>query len=237
MTKEQVLREFFTTALKGESKTYNDHNWYVCSGTIKNCLRSYIEGSGKYPYGLLKKPLSQYTIGEIMAFQANPRSSSSGQLWATGRYQIIPSTLKGLYAKAGLKTSDPYSPENQDRLAWQLLIERKAVRDYISGAVPDTTENLQKASLEIAKIWSSIGIPYNIGDKQKNQSYYASKGDKASVSSEVVQAKLRELRSNVAELLKRGIALVKKNPLLTISLTVVVTLSAYIIINQIIRKN
>jgi len=233
MSREELLRDFFNTVLKGESKTYNDHNWYVCSGS--GCLRGYIEGRSKYPYPLLKKPLSEYTIGEVMAFQANPRSGA-GQLWATGRYQIIPNTLKGLLPRTGLKTSDKYNVENQDKMAWSLLTERKAIRDYLSGAVPDTTENLQKASLEMAKIWSSIGIPYALNGKQKNQSYYHGGGDVASVSSEVIMAKLKELRSRAQELLSAGAEFIKKKPLLTISLTVVFCLSAYIIYNQLIKK-
>lgn len=235
MTREEVLKNFFNTVLKGESKTYNDHNWYVCKGTVSNCLRSYIQGRTAKPYGLLTKPLTQYTIGEVMAFQANPRSGA-GQLWATGRYQIIPTTLSGLLSKSGLKRSDLYNEANQDKLAWQLLVERKPIRDYLSGAIPDTTENLQKASLEMAKIWSSIGIPYTIGNKQKNQSYYHGGGDVASVSSEVIQAKLRELRSNISELVKRGVEFVKKKPLLTFSLAIVGTLAIYILYKQLIRR-
>lgn len=194
--REQALKQFFDTVLKGESKTYNDHNWYVTGSS----LRSYIEGRNKNPYSLLKKPLSQYTIGEVMTFQSHPRDNI-GQLWATGRYQIIPNTLKGLYAKAGLSTNDVYNQANQDKLAWQLLMNRRAIRSYIGGAVPDTTDNLQLASLEMAKIWSSIGVPYETqgryGTISKDQSYYSGGGDRASVSSDAVMAVLRDLRKKI----------------------------------------
>ena len=39
MTKDDAIKNFFDTALKGESKTYNDHNWYVGSK-----VKGYIEG-------------------------------------------------------------------------------------------------------------------------------------------------------------------------------------------------
>ena len=42
MTQKEALKKFFDVALKGESKTYNDHNWYTCSGGVKNCLKGYI---------------------------------------------------------------------------------------------------------------------------------------------------------------------------------------------------
>ena len=53
MTREEALKDFFNTALKGESKTYNDHNWYTSGG-----LRGYIEGQNAARYPLLTKPLS-----------------------------------------------------------------------------------------------------------------------------------------------------------------------------------
>lgn len=226
MTREEALKDFFTTALKGESKTYNDHNWYNSGG-----LRGYIEGRNAARYPLLTKPLSQYTIGEVKAFQARSRDAN-GQLWATGRYQIIPSTLIGAVSKVGLKNSDLYNEENQNKLGWQLLTERPAIRNYLNGSVADTLENRQKASLEMAKIWSSIGIPYNLNGKQKDQSYYSSKGDKASVASEIIQQKLQQLRSNFSAVVE----FVKKKPLITISLAIVSIVALYTIYNSLIRK-
>ena len=140
MTREQILKSFWDSILKGESRSYNDHNWYV-----GDSLKGWLEGSGKYPFGLLKKPLEKTTIGDVKRFQANSRYSSYGQLWATGRYQIIPKTLLGLLKKVPLKDTDLYNKENQDKLGWELLKERKAIIDYINGVVPDTKENLVKA--------------------------------------------------------------------------------------------
>lgn len=189
MTREEILKDFFDSALKGESKTYNDHNWYV-GGSLKG----YIEGGYGSPYPLLKKKLSEYTIGEVMGFQSRPRDNT-GQLWATGRYQIIPSTLEGIYNKAGLSKSDKYDKKNQDKLGFQLMLNRKPIKNYINGAVPDTTENLQSAALQMSMIWSSIGVPYAVNGKKKNQSYYPN--DKASVDTETIQIKLRELREKL----------------------------------------
>ena len=213
MTKEEALRDFFNTVLKGESKTYNDHNWYSTSG-----LRGYIQGSGNSPYSLLKKPLSEYTLGEIKQFQSRSRDSV-GQLWATGRYQIIPSTLKGIQSKLGLSDSAKYDRATQDKMAYGLIVERKPINDYIKGSVPDTTTTRQNAALHMAMIWSSIGVPYAVNGKQTNQSYYPK--DKASVDTAAVQAKLQQLRGSM---LSRGIDLAKENPKTTIAIFVIVVL-------------
>jgi hypothetical protein len=186
------IKQFFDVALAGESKTYNDHNWYTIGG-----LKGYIEGRNKNKYSKLDKPLSQYTIGQVKSFQSNSRFGA-GQLWATGRYQIIPDTLKGITLKSGLSDSDKYNQTNQDKLALQLLMNRTPIKKYLTKKVEDNKKNLESASLSMAQIWSSIGVPYfmmgNNGFINKNQSYYAGGGDKASVKTEDVQKALKKLR-------------------------------------------
>lgn len=194
MFPKKDIKSFFNVVLAGESKTYNDHNYYTNSG-----LKGYVEGSFGSKYPKLKKDLSDYTIGDIKSFQSRSRDNI-GQLWATGRYQIIPDTLKGISSKAGLKDNDRYNSTNQDKLALELLLNRSSIKNYITKVVPDTKENLEKASLSMAKIWSSIGVPYPIqGSRkyvQKNESYYSGGGDKASVSTEKVQSALKKLRAS-----------------------------------------
>jgi hypothetical protein len=200
MGKEEAIKSFFDVALKGESKTYNDHNWYICTGGVKKCLKGYIEGRGKSPYPKLTKVLSSYTLGEVKKFQSNSRSGS-GQLFATGRYQIIPNTLKGIIAKSGLNDSDKYNAKNQDRLALQLLLNRPSLKAYILGESEDNQTNLDKASTQMAMIWSSIGVPYAMkgGRKSrinKDDSYYSGGGDKASVKSDTIQTALKTFRKD-----------------------------------------
>jgi len=223
MTKEEILKSFWDSILSGESRSYNDHNWYE-----GDKLRGWMEGSNKYPYGLLKKPLEKTTIGDLKKYQANSKSSSYGRLWATGRYQIIPDTLLGLLKRVPLKDNDLYNKENQDRLGWELIKGRKPIIDYLNGTIPDTQTNLERASLEMAKIWASLGIPYSANGSTKDQSYYNKNGtDKASVTSATVMLKLKELRSNIQNFLSGGIEFAKKKPLLTISLAFVTTLAIY----------
>jgi len=189
-----TISEFFDVILKGESKTYNDHNWYTPNG-----LKGFIEGRSSSPYPLLTKSLSEYTIGEVKAFQSRPRDSQ-GQLWATGRYQIIPKTLLGLQNRLGLSDSQKYDQATQDAMGLDLLNERKSIKAYISGEVPDSTENLENAALQVAMIWSSVGVPFNTqgrhGAISKDESYYSGGGDRASVPSQSAQEALKTLRAN-----------------------------------------
>jgi hypothetical protein len=164
---------------KGESKTYNDYNFYNFSG-----LKSNVAGSGsKYP--LLNRPLSTYTVGQVKAMQAQARYGANGQLWATGRYQIIPSTLIYLQKFTGVSDSAIYGKITQDKLGNALIATRPALNNYLTGKVADTDANLRAAALAVAQIWSSVGTPAT------NKSYY---GENATTSTYDVQKILRSYR-------------------------------------------
>lgn len=192
-----ALKSFFDIILKGESRSYDDYNYYTSSG-----LRSYLKNVSGKPYSLLQKDLSKYSIYEIIKFQSHQRDSI-GQLYATGRYQIIPTTLKGLLKTSSVKESDIYSEYNQDLLGYELLKIRSNLNKYIHGLVPDTIENLQKAALDMAKTWSSIGVPFPVQGSHRflntNQSFYTGGGDKASVKTESVQKALKQLRQDLSQ--------------------------------------
>jgi hypothetical protein len=193
------ISDFFGVILKGESKTYNDHNWYTSSG-----LKGFVEGRNSTPYSLLQKPLSQYTLGELKAFQSRGRDNA-GQLWAIGRYQIIPSTLKGIQTRLGLPDSTVFNQATQDKMALDLLNERHDIKNYLQGSVDDSQTSLEKAALQVAMIWSSVGVPFRTqgryGMVEKNQSYYSGGGDRASVSTESVQNALRFLRKGFGQII------------------------------------
>lgn len=233
---KMALQKFFEVVLKGESKTYNDHNWYVCKGTVKNCLRGYIEGKSTNRYPLLKKPLSEYTIGEIQQFQSNSRDSN-GQLWAVGKYQIIPSTFNGLVATLGISKSSKFDKSTQDRMGYQLLMGRQALKNYITSQSPDTLENLQKASLDVAKEWSSVGVPYPVQGKykfvQKDQSFYSGGGDVASEPSANVMEALKALRqSNERGFEEKKKSTNKNSRNETIFFVALLTIASYILLTQ-----
>ena len=233
MSLSSSLQDFFGIILKGESKTYNDHNWYA-GGSLKG----YIQGGYGNPYSLLKKPLSEYTIGEVKKFQARGRDSI-GQLWATGRYQIIPTSLIGAQKSAGLPDSALYNKENQDKLGLTFLKGRKNLWNYIKGSVPDNQDNLNKAIVDVAMTWSSVGVPYKMNGRygmiQKDQSYYSGGGDKASVKSETVGEALRKLRAGYTGVQEVG-QFVKKNKSFFIVLAILLASSAGWIIYRTIKN-
>jgi len=72
------------------------------------------------------KELTSMTLGEIMQRQAylmdkkNPQVSGYG-VYAAGKYQIIPITFTSAMAGAGLKPTDTFSPENQDKMGLAVL--------------------------------------------------------------------------------------------------------------------
>jgi hypothetical protein len=169
----------YTLVTRGESKTYNDYNFYTISG-----LKSNVDGKGsKYP--LLNRALSSYSVGAIKKMQAENRYDTNGQLYATGKYQIIPSTLIAMQKLAGISDLALYNNVTQDKLANALIASKSALNNYLTGKVPDTDTNLRAAALGVAQIWSSVGQPSN------NKSYY---GENATVSTTEVQKMLRSYR-------------------------------------------
>lgn len=170
----------YALVTKGESKTYNDYNFYNVSG-----LKGNIDGKGsKYP--LLNRPLTTYTVGQVKRMQAEARYGANGQLFATGRYQIIPSTLIYLQKFTGISDSALYNKITQDKLANALIATKPAVNNYLTGKVADTDANLRAAALGVAQIWSSVGTP------STDTSYYPN--DRATTSTIDVQKILKSYR-------------------------------------------
>ena len=170
----------YALVTKGESKTYNDYNFYNVSG-----LKGNIDGKGsKYP--LLNRPLSTYTVGQVKRMQAEARYGANGQLFATGRYQIIPTTLIYLQKFTGISDSALYNKITQDKLANALIATKASVNNYLTGKVADTDANLRAAALGVAQIWSSVGKPSD------NTSYYPN--DRATTSTIDVQKILKSYR-------------------------------------------
>jgi hypothetical protein len=110
-----------------------------------------IVGSTHNAASLLGRNLTDMTIGEVMGHQ----SSSPRRLFAAGRYQIIPDTLKGILPSSGLTARDPFSPQNQDRLGLALIQRRKPAWDYLTGK----SANRDAALLSLAQEWASLPDP------------------------------------------------------------------------------
>lgn len=131
----------------------------------------------RHKQGELPKPLTQYTVDELLAAQVG-----WGKKWkssAAGAYQIIRKTLAGLKAGQKLTGKEKFTPELQDRLAIALLRGRgwdKAVAGTMSPAT---------FALALAKEWASLPVLQAMqGASRKvkrGESYYAGDGLNASL--------------------------------------------------------
>jgi hypothetical protein len=102
-----------------ESATSGGYNAYNEGGTDSGYQT--VGYSGPSSSGPIRKNLTDMTIAEIMQHQAN----KNPPIHAAGRYQIIGKTMRGLmsgsYGDTGVRTTDKFSPANQDKLAIALI--------------------------------------------------------------------------------------------------------------------
>lgn len=141
------------------------------------------------------KPIdfSKMTISEYLR-RGDLKKDDPDRLFAVGKYQIIPDTMKSLVKQLKLNPDTTYlDPATQDLLFANGLIgvKRKKVDAYVKGESDDR----DGAILELAKEFASVGIPYDmtIGNKKlkKGDSYYSGiGGNKAHNSPEQVGAAL-----------------------------------------------
>lgn len=176
---QQLLREIFGEKIKKEKEARRTdtgvaYDAYFQGTALNNSgfssLLSFIaEGEGGYnsmnqgtrgnrivgsthnASSILGKNLTDMTIQEIMGHQ------SSGALFAAGRYQIIPSTMKLALEYSGLSPSDRFSPENQDRLAIALIMQKRPVIGQYLRGVEGVT--IDEAMLHLAMEWASVPDP------------------------------------------------------------------------------
>ncbi len=96
--------------------------------------------------------LTQMTVGQIMAAQALPRGSA-GRLFAVGKYQAIPDTLKGAVSTLGISLNEKFTPELQEKIFTGYLASRKRpqIEKYIKGS-----GSLENASHAVAQEWASV---------------------------------------------------------------------------------
>jgi hypothetical protein len=165
---------------KGESGgDYNAMN----QGTVG--IGGKVIGSGNSER-IIKKKLTDMTIGEIMAKGAKKTDSADkrreqGLIFAAGRYQIIPDTLKGLVDSGKASKDEKFDEVVQDRLGMELIRGTGALRMASEGKYAE-------AQNALAKTWAAIPLATDVVDKKGNlkkagTSFYAGPGNKAHVGS------------------------------------------------------
>lgn len=142
------------------------------------------------------KPISKMTVGDIMDDQANKK------LFAVGKYQIVPDTLKEFVRATGISRDDIFNEETQDKFKdYVVNTKRPDVGKFLRGA---EGSSLEKAQLELAAEFASVGVPYAmkkgqyngrypVQDIRKGESLYKGVGNnRASISPETIAAALRK---------------------------------------------
>ncbi|KAB2725405.1 hypothetical protein [Brucella intermedia] len=140
----------------------------------------------------LPTPITKMTIGELIDAQASftKRFKSS----ASGRYQFMRATLQELSRELGLRGTQIFDANLQDRLAFHLL-KRRGYEEYVSGKISRT-----EFGKRLAQEWASLPVLTAVKgahrDLKRGQSYYA--GDplnKSLVSPEKVEAVLDRVKT------------------------------------------
>ena len=90
------------------------------------------------------------TVGEVMSQQ------SSGKLFAAGRYQIIPTTMKYIVKEMNIDKEAKYDKSLQDKLGVGLI---KHKRPYAWQYIQKQHNDESGAMLELAREWASLPDP------------------------------------------------------------------------------
>lgn len=141
-----------------------------------------------------KIDFSQMTIHDIMALQSLPPRNSQ-RLFAVGKYQVIPVTMKGAVAALGIGPNEKFGPPLQERVFRNFLIadKRPNVKKFITGQSND----LFAAQLALALEFASVADP-NTGRSH----YGGSGGNRASIkvaeTATALNAERAKYQANIA---------------------------------------
>ena len=114
-------KTFLDLVASKESASYGEYDAYNMGGSAGG-HRAHGSGNSATD-GRYGKPLSQLTVNDVVQL------GQSGQIWAAGRYQFIPGTLRETIKEAGLTGDEIFNAETQDRLAiararWRMRTDR-----------------------------------------------------------------------------------------------------------------
>jgi hypothetical protein len=98
-------------------------------------------------------------LANIVALQSRPRRDPE-RLFAVGRYQMIPSTMKDAIARLSVNTSQNFDAKLQEFLFRNYLIDvkRPLIKKFITAASPGNTD-LFKAQVALALEFASVARP------------------------------------------------------------------------------
>jgi hypothetical protein len=144
-TLSEGARTFLDFISKGEGG-YDAMN----NGTVGGKVINSTQDASRY----VGKHLKDMTIREIMELQQG--SPAKGRkLFAVGRYQIIPDTMRSLVKETGIDVNRKFDNETQDALGAALIARRPNLMNYLIGK----SNNVVAAMMDGAKEWASLPNP------------------------------------------------------------------------------
>jgi hypothetical protein len=145
-----------------------------------------------------KIDFSQMTIQEIMTLQSL-RPGNPNRLFAVGKYQVIPVTMRGAVAALSINTNDKFAPAMQENVFRNYLIadKRPSVKRFIVGQ----SNNLLGAQFALALEFASVADP-NTGRSH----YGGSGGNRASITSAETATALNDERQQYKENVDGGMS-------------------------------
>jgi hypothetical protein len=147
------------------------------------------------------KSLSEMTIAEIREKQNIQDPNDANRLFAVGRFQVIPETLKMAVESLGLSDDTVFNEDTQNKIGMYLVTSKRPdIGKYISGK---ENVSLNKAMLNLAKEFAAFPVPYDISIKRdgklinipKGNSYYGS-GNKAQYTVEEITEELERIKGS-----------------------------------------
>jgi hypothetical protein len=110
---------------------------------------------------------SQMTVAEIMALQALDAHDPK-RLFAVGKYQLIPSSLKEAVRRLQISGSTMFTPQVQEQIFrnYVLGIKRSQIKAYITAK----SDDLNAAQIALAMEFSSVARP------DTNESHFGGAG-------------------------------------------------------------
>jgi hypothetical protein len=145
--------------------------------------------------------LTTKTVGEINnKLQKNDGAGAGLRMWATGKYQVIPDTLRDAINSLGLNSSTLYDANTQEKIGdYLLLVSRTKIAAYLKGNT-GTFADLEAAVLDVAQCFASMPAVIKTkfttlskaqGDVQTgvgNAGYYGGDGTNPSVTKVIVKS-------------------------------------------------
>lgn len=145
------------------------------------------------------------TVGEVMRRQQlyvdNPRNPEG--LFAVGKYQFVPGTLKETVNALGIDRNARFTPQLQEKMFADYLIDEKrpSVHAYITGKTSGA-QGLERAQHALALEFASVGDPRNGG----RSTYDGIAGNSASITPRKVQTALDHMREQYRKNVQSGLS-------------------------------